>query len=268
MHAKRGDLIVVPADGYRKDILFGEIMDDPGNVVRVDAKDGDSGTFTYVGRTVKWRAFQEKRFLSQNLIDLLHTPSAFFRIGKREMREEVYRIAYENFVYGDIFAATFETTKEHFSTSDSAVTAMWFNVLSAVNKAIESNEDISKKTFLDLALTRSVDDQEGELAININSPGQYILRSLGVFALATMAMLPLTEISAAEIVNSTVKVELKTVGSAKNDCSLRIEQAIKDYAETLSVGRLRDACKIGQRARTEATLKTKARLKKGKEKPR
>lgn len=256
---KKGDLIALPAEGYRKEVLLGQILDEPGEVVLLPVKDGEK-TYTYIGRRVLWRASQEKRFFSRDLIDLLHTQSAFFLLPK-SLYEEMYRLAYENFIVGDFYAATFQTTKQHFSTSDSAVTGMWFNALASVREALERGQELdAAKTYFELGMTATKNEREGELAININSPGEYLLRSVGAFALVVMAMLPLTEVSAHDIINSDIKVHLKTIGSANDSCALKIDEAIMSYAKTLSVLRLQKHCEIGKRARAEATIKTKAWL--------
>lgn len=75
-----------------------------------------------------------------------------------------------------------------------------------------------------------------------------------------MAMLPLTSASASEILNSDIKVHVKTIGSADASCAIKIPNEIKAYAKTLSVQRLEEHCKIGIRAREEATIHTKAQL--------
>ena len=257
--AKKGDIIVIPAEGWRRDVLIGEFLDEPGVVKSYEARDDDA-THTYIGRAVKWRAMQEKRYFSSDLVTMLHTPTAFFALPK-SLHEEIYRIAYENFIIGDLFSATFSTSKQHFSTSDSAIIGTWFNALSAVRGAIENGKSIDDLSYLDLGLRQSDNPTEGELAININSPGEYILRSTGPFALAVMGLYPLMSVDAQQLATSSVRVHLQTVGSADDSCSLRVEQSMKGMIDTLSISRLQEACKVGKRAESEATLRTSARLK-------
>lgn len=256
--AKKGDLIVIPPDNYRKSVLIGELLDHPGEVVSHTAVDGEIER-NYVGRRVKWLAKKEKRSFSSDLIDLLHTPAAFFALPRR-LHEEIYRVSYENFIVGDVFSATFETSKEHFSTSDNAVVSVWFNALAAVRDHLEGRSHIgSNDNFYAIGLLRSLSPAEGELGININSPGEYVLRSLGVFAFVAMAFFPITSVEANDILAQPIRVHVKTVGTAGDECALRVAEALKNYAEVLSLLRLRDACVVGERAKSEATLTTKAR---------
>lgn len=259
LEAKKGDLILIPAEGWRKEVLVGEFLDEPGDLIKHDARD-EEATHTYIGRRVRWRAKQEKRHFSIDVIKMLHTQTAFFAMPKA-VREEIYRLAYVNFMIGNVFSATFSTTKEQFATSDSAVVGMWFNALSAVRDAIESGESIDGVSYLDLGLLRSENPSEGELAININSPGEYVLRSLGPFALAVMGLFPLMQVNAQDLVDQDINVTMHTVGAADKNCALKVEKAMKDMVETLSVTRLQVACSVGKRAATEATMHTGARLK-------
>lgn len=255
---QKGDLIIVPSDGYQNDVLVGEVLSDPGNLTEYTADD-DGTEYIYMGRPVRWLGRQEKRELSRELIKLLHTPTAFFSIP-RGNREEIYQIAYKSFVYFDNYVAEFSIEKEKFTTSDSAVVSTWLNALASVRDILESGEDIGERTYLDLGLRETTSPDESELAINVNSPGEFSLRSVGPFAFVVMSFLPLMASSAEEILQSDIKVKVKAVGSTSPDCELPIEAAIAEYAKTLSVQRLNEACKIGLRAQKEATMKTKARV--------
>lgn len=261
LHAKKDDLIIVPADGYRRDVLIGEVLDDPGEPLIYEAKDGD-GSYSYVGRRVRWRARQEKREFTRDVIDSLHSQAAFHTI-KRSLREEIYALAYENFILGDLYVATFRTSKEQFTTSDSAVVSVWFNALAAVYAANEEGHphSVANQSFSELGLLRSNEAETGELAIDIASPGSVLLQTTGVFALAVMALFPLMQLDAATIAQQPVVVRIHTVGSATDQCALQVSKAVNEIADTLAVRRLQEACKVGTRAREEATLHTKARLK-------
>lgn len=256
--ARKGDLIVVPGGGYDKDVLIGQILDEPGE-----------GSFTnpigesqsrYPGRRVKWLPTQQKRHFSTELIRLIHSSTAFHTIGTNR-REEIYRLAFRNFVLGDNFTATFDTKKQHFSTSDSAIISAWFNGLAAVRDAVELGETLREDTFWELALLHAQSAEEGELSININSPGQFILKSVGVFALVVMALTATAgEVSAKEIVSNPPTVTLQTIGSADSSCALKVDAAIASYVSTLTYKRTVQACDLAIRAKQEATLTTNAEL--------
>lgn len=262
LEAKKGDLVVLPADGYRREVLIGELLDDPGVISFVEAKDGGE-TSEYAGRRVKWLPSKEKREFHEKVIKSLHSSAAFHTISK-STRQEIYEVAYQNFILENLFVATFHTTKQQFTTSDNAIVSVWFNALAATYSAREGDPEssIAGKSFAELGLLRSEESQRGELSIDIASPGSVLLHSAGVFALATMALFPLMELDAATLAASPIAVKLHTVGGAGKECELVVSKAAEGIIQTLSVRRLQDACETAMRARHEATLATSARLKK------
>lgn len=261
LEAKKGDLVVLPADGYRREVLIGELLDEPGKISFVPAKDGDDVS-DYAGRRVKWLPSKEKREFHERVIKSLHSSAAFHTIA-RSARQEIYEVAYQNFILDHLFVATFQTTKQQFTTSDNAIVSVWFNALAATFSAQEGhpNSSIVNKTFADLGLVRSAESQRGELSIDIASPGSVLLHSMGVFSLAAMALYPLMQLDAATLAASPIAVKLHTVGAAGKECELKVSKAAEGIIQTLSVRRLQDACETAVRARNEATLDTKARLK-------
>lgn len=268
LEAKKGDLVVLPADGYRREVLIGELLDEPGVVSFVEAKDGGEVS-EYVGRRVKWLPSKEKREFHERVIKSLHSSAAFHTIAK-SARQEIYEVAYQNFILEDLFVATFQTTKQQFTTSDNAIVSVWFNALAATFSAQEGDpgSSIADKSFAELGLLQSAESQRGELSIYIASPGSVLLHSAGVFALATMALFPLMELDAATLAASPIAVKLHTVGGAGKECELVVSKAAEGIIQTLSVKRLQAACETAMRARDEATLGTRARLKKPPKKPK
>ncbi|HQS94954.1 MAG TPA: hypothetical protein PK823_00445 [Novosphingobium sp.] len=161
--AKKGDLVVVPADGYTKDVLIGELLDEPWHTVSVDAEDGEEGTFTYVGRRVRWRAAQPKRLFSSQLIDALHVQTAMFQLG-RSLSEEIYRLAYRNFVHKNNYVSEFYTSKVHFTSEDSAVLSAWLNGFEVLRNRIESNNSGSLPgSFAQMGLAKMPDNAAADL---------------------------------------------------------------------------------------------------------
>ena len=149
LEAKKGDLVVLPADGYRREVLIGELLDEPGVINFVEARDGDAVS-EYAGRRVKWLPSKEKREFHEKVIKSLHSSAAFHSIAK-SARQEIYEVAYQNFILEDLFVATFQTTKQQFTTSDNAIVSVWFNALAATFSAQEGDPDssIANKSFAD-----------------------------------------------------------------------------------------------------------------------
>jgi len=135
---KQGDLVVVPVEGYAKEVLIGELLSAPGELSLVEARDGDY-TGRYLGRPVFWRATAQKLLLSPNLIKALHTQTAVFALGK-SLREEVYRHAYSNFIYMGQFVSEFHVGKQKWTAEDSAVVSMWLNGFDVLRDAIDQGD--------------------------------------------------------------------------------------------------------------------------------
>jgi hypothetical protein len=257
--AKKGDLIVVPPPGWRREVLIGEIADEPGTPIRVEAKDGEE-TFTYLGRKVRWRTSVEKRFMRQTLLEKLHNPQAFFPVGI-DQHEDVYALAYENYVWRDNFVATFRTSKERFTSADNLVASVWFNGLTAARNAAENNTLLTTSSFVDAALLPTAPDTENELELNINSPGTILVRSASAFALAAMALLPLNATEAQAVADGNTRITLHAVGGVDPGCQLQVEAAVADYVRSLGPDLLLEACEFGDKARNGATLRSRVQLK-------
>lgn len=259
--AKKGDIIVVPVEGYDKDVLIGELLDHPWEVKTVTAEDGEDGAFNYIGRRVVWRAARPKRFFSNEMIAKLHTQTAFFQFG-RSLHDEIYRLAYKNYVYDGSYVAEFHTSKQHFTSEDSAVLSAWLNGFEFVRHRVDTNSTAAlPASFAEMGLAKLPDKSSSDLTININSPGSFVLKSSGPFALALMAMLPLSACGEKKIIDDGVEVQLKTIGSADATCSIEVEEDVKTYSTTLSYKHLEKACELGRRAQDDAQVTTQARLK-------
>jgi len=257
--AKKGDLVVVPVEGYSKDVLIGELLDEPWDVRTIEAVDGEEGPFTYIGRRVRWRAEQPKRFFSGEMIKALHTQTALFSLA-RSLHEEVYRLAYRNFVYRDNYVAEFYTSKARFTSEDSAVLSAWLNGFDFLQSKMRSKEKLPG-SFYEMGLSKVPDADAADLTININSPGAFVLRSTGGFALALMAMFALSGCDSKAVVDNGVTVKLKVVGAATNDVGNVIEGCVNDMAVALGEARLDQSSDLCVRAEQDAKVTTAAALK-------
>lgn len=258
---KKGDLVVIPAEGYNKEVLVGELLTDPGVVRKVEAKDGEH-IGVYVGRPVAWRGSVRKADVSSAMLKALHTQTAVF-IVSQQVAEEVYRIAYRNFVYRERYVAEFAIGKQKFTAEDSAVVSMWLNGFDAVRHDLESSDQSlidASKSFYALGLERVPDSDAAELRININSPGEIFVKSRTPFALALMVLLALGGCDGSAIVNDAVTVHLKTVGAATSDCRHHIEDTVNSMAGALGEKRIEEACELAERAVKDAKVTTHARL--------
>ena len=260
--AKKGDFVVVPAEGYDKEILFGEFLTDPSDLQVVEAKDGDH-VGQYVGRPVRWRKRVIKRDLSPSLIDELHYRAAVF-ILSRSRAEDVYREVLGNFVIRGRYVAEFSTEKEKFTPEDFAVVSMWLNGMDYLRHEMAANPNLVLPTqmgFAAMGLERVPDDGATELRIEIQSPGEIFAKTVGPFALTLMALMTLSGCSATDIIDNGVTIEMKSVGDHAPDCHLEVEQSVNAQVRTMSYARLDEANCLAERAKTDAGIKTAGRLK-------
>lgn len=259
--AKKGDFVVIPAEGYDKEILFGEFLNDPGVLKTVEAQDG-SHFGSYIGRPVQWRKKTIKRELNPKLIDALHSRVAVFPLI-HERAEDVYREVLGNFIFRGKFVAEFRTAKDKFTAEDTAVVSTWLNGFDYLRHQMALDVDLelpAAMNFYRMGLEPVPDDGAAELRINIQSPGEIFVRSAGPFALALMAMFALTGCDAKAVVENGVTIKLKTIGDASDDCRIQVENTVNGIVRTMSYERLNDANCLGGRAASDAKVRVDASL--------
>ena len=258
--AQRGDLVVVPAEGYDKEVLIGELLTEAGALRRIEASDGEYQGI-YFGRPVAWRLGIPKFELSADLIKALHTRAAVFTLGESRKRD-VYRLAYGNFVYKGDYVAEFRTGKEHFTAEDAAVITAWLNGLQVLRHSLDNGGGARDgEAFYDLALDQLPGDAGGDLKININSPGEIFFRTGKPLALSLMVLFALSGCDAHQVVNDGVTVHLKSVAGAANDPQQEVEADVNGLATALGENRLEVVNGLGKRASKDALVSTRATVK-------
>lgn len=259
--AKKGDLVVVPAEGYQRDVLIGEFVDEPGPVAPVTLQDSHNRPVTYLGRRVRWLGKQKKRLFSDDLIQLLHSQTAFFDIGQRHY-EAIYEIAYHNYASPQNFVASFTTSKQTFTARDNLLVSLWFEAISAVRNVVdgEAGPFQPDQRLFEIAVSSSF-SEASELSININSPGEFILRSSREFALVVMALFTLASAQPTFAQAQSVHVEAKHVGNASSECVGRVDASVRRYLDALGAKKWQEACDMAVAASKSATLATDAKLK-------
>ncbi|MEO7178434.1 MAG: hypothetical protein ABIW83_06290, partial [Allosphingosinicella sp.] len=157
--AEKGDLILMPQKGYSTEVLIGQLLDDAGIAKKFKATD-DGGLHTYYGRRVKWVGAIEKRLFSAELVDLLQTPVAFFDVGSSNY-EQVYRLAFDNYVYDQQFVATFRTGKKIFTPKDNFLTSVWLELLEVLEEARETGVSLpNDASIYDLVIGSNIDEDD------------------------------------------------------------------------------------------------------------
>lgn len=257
--AKKGDLIIVPPEGWREPLLIGEVLSDKGEIFPVEAEDGEySGQF--FGRQVAWRASISKTDISDDLLKIVHTRAAVFAIPE-SVKEEVYRFAFGNFVYKGVFVAEFKTSKERFTAEDSAVVGTWLNAMDVFRNALAEGDEKSGISFAELGLEKLPDELAAELKINIQSPGEIFVRTAGPFALSLMALFALGGCSPESVDKNAVTVSLKQVGAGDPEAASQVERDVNAIKTALGENRIEKAGELVVRAKRDAEVSTGAALK-------
>lgn len=258
--AAKGDLVVVPAEGYRENVLIGEFLTEAGELRKVEAQDGEySGG--YYGRAVAWRIGLPKLMLDEELIGALHTRAAVFALGETQ-KESVYRLAYGNFVYRGRYVAEFRTTKGKFTAEDHAVVATWLNAIDVLHDAwMHGQDDRSGYSFAELGLEKLPDDRASEVKINIQSPGEVFVRSTRPLALSMMAIFALSSCDSKAVADNHITVRLKHVGAHDGSVQEAVETDVNAIRVALGQARIEQQARLASRAQDDALLSTKATLK-------
>lgn len=258
--AKKGDLVVIPADGYDKEVLIGELLSEPGELRRVEAEDGEYQG-VYFGRAVAWKLAIPKLSLSEDLIKGLHTRAAVFPLGESR-KAEIYRLVYKNFVYKGDYVAEFRTEKEHFTAEDAAVVAAWLNGFQVLHHSLEQNLDNRlEESFRSLALDELPDGAGADLKIKIQSPGEIFVRTKKPLALSLMVLFSLSGCSPDQVVDDGVTVHLKSVAGEAMNAQAAVTADVNGLTTALGEKRLKEANDLGQRAMRDAKMSTRGALK-------
>lgn len=257
--ANHGDIVIVPPDGWKEHVLIGEILTDAGSISRVEASDGEYGGY-FFGRRVVWLTSVSKTDLTDDLISVLHSRAAVFTVPNN-LKEEVYRHAYGNFVYDGAYTAEFRTKKERFTAEDSAVVGTWLNAMDVLRNSLYHGDARTGVSLAELGLETLPDSEAAELKIDIQSPGEIFVRTAGPFALSLMALFALSGCSSEAVDKNTITVKLKHVGAGDQAIGLAVEKDVNAMKTALGEQRIEKSGQLVRRAENNALVSTKASLK-------
>ncbi len=258
--AKKGDLILMPQKGYTTEVLIGELEDDAGEVWTIEAQD-DGTKWKYFGRRVVWVGSIEKRLFKRELIEQLQTPVAFFDVGVSNY-DQVYRLAFDNYVYDQQYVGTIRTDKRIFTPKDNFLTSVWLEMLEVLEGARESGRSLpADMSIYELVIDSDIsEDERDDLSISVQSPGWFRIRSQAPSPLASLALyaLALAGVSYDEAVAATVSA--KVVRQADDSCMGDVDASVRDYIRSLGRNRWAQACTLAKQADAEAKLKVQAQV--------
>lgn len=261
-YAEKGDLLLMPQKGYTTRVLIGQLLDDAGDIRTVTAKDGGD-VYTFYGRRVKWVGGIEKRLFNAELVEQLQTPVAFFDVGASNY-EQVYRLAFDNYVYDRQFVATFRTSKKIFNPKDNFLTSVWLELLEVLEEAREGGNSLPENaTIYDLVIGSNIDEENrDDLSISVQSPGWFRIRSMVASPLASIALFAMAVQGVPYNDAIAATTAAKIVRQADDTCMGDVDASVRDYIKLLGKDRWEQACKLAKQAEADAKLKADARVKK------
>jgi hypothetical protein len=258
--AKKGDLIVMPDKGYTTNVRIGMLLDKPGALKTVVASDIDTN-YRYYGRRVAWVGEIEKRKLSDALISQLHSQAAFFDLG-RSHYEEIYDRAFDDYVYDELFVATFRTSKNIFTSKDSLLSSLWFELIEVLEEARDGHEELAIDNIYELAVESDInEDDRNDLSIYVQSPGWFRWRSQKSEPLAAIALFAMATANVPYAEAKKVTVSAQVIRQADSECLGDVNASVRAYLELLGKDRWEQACKLATKAKDQATLRSNATLK-------
>lgn len=261
--ARKGDLILVPlGDGFASRVAIGELLDSEGDVRRLKYTSDDYEYETF-GRRIKWLAKVDKNKLATKLVDSLHSSTAFHVLPKSEF-EEAYNYAYGTFTYDGIYVAKFETDKETFTPTDYANIGALFNGLAVVHDMAIERTKIDED-FLELAM---LSDSSATMELRRNSPLSVIVRTIGPLAFTTAVFYSASAEGRAATDLQNVSVSARTVGQASDICRIDVPPDVAAAADGFGLRRWKSYCKVQTNVERGASVRSPARLKNAKKKPK
>jgi hypothetical protein len=208
---KPGDLVLVGASSQYDPVLIGELIEpyDP----KVFTYYEKYGRDKIPARRVKWlRTDFERRQLSQGLSRLLSNRRTVITVSEIEYGEEVYQIAYGDYVYGEHSRYIYEGKK--YKNIGLAIKP-GLDLLSYFIAAYHACEEDEIVNFAGLDVNKAINsyfEQEilNSFEVDFRSPGEYVLNAkkaalpllVAILVSATSGSLTLTEARAAEVKNT------------------------------------------------------------------
>lgn len=266
---KKGDLILFAGASVYDPVNIGEITADftPTDVMSHPRYPREEIPF----RSVRWiQTKVERRDLSQDLSLLLSNRRAIISIPKSLHGEEVYRIAYGDYVLGD-------NARYKFHGPDYAnyapTTVPGLNLISYFAAAFNAIEEDELEAFLNLSIDEAIknyfeQDALYSFEIDFASPGGYILHAkkavLPLFVAVMVAAsgnpaFSLDELKSANITNS-VNIAVPSAPSAgqqsvSSQCVLDIKEKYEAMMEVMGAKRWQELCKMNAEAKDGVGLR-------------
>ncbi|WP_157787866.1 hypothetical protein [Bradyrhizobium elkanii] len=268
---KPGDLVLVGGFSHYQPILVGEIEEpfDARRYVRYERYGNDRIPL----RRVNWLQMNvERRVLSEPLSKLLSNRRTVVHIDKHIFGEEVYRIAYGDYVSGADARYIYEGPK-YKNIALAAVPGI--DLISYFCAAFNAAEEGELDSFANLDISKATSnyfeqDVLYSFEIEFASPGAYVLHAkraalpllVAVLVAATSGNISLNEARAATVENSASAVTATATAPAVDACTLEIQQKYAAIMASINADRFKQLCKMNRDAQDGVGLRTRIKRKK------
>jgi hypothetical protein len=256
-----GDLVLLAGRSIYEPVLVGEVDGafNPDDYTHIDRYPGAAIPM----RRVHWLPVSnERRFLSKDLSMLLSNRKAVVNIDRRLFGEQVFRIAYGDYVDKEASRYIFEGNNYNNQATDAIPGIRLIAYFCAAFSAEEQNRlseffaldiDDSIETFFDRSLLSSFE-------LDFRSPGEYVLFAKNAALALTVALLvsatadglSLTAARQAEIENS--RESDTQISSEAAKCPPQIENAYRNILNAINLEKYEKACKLNKAAQNGVGL--------------
>lgn len=267
-----GDLVLVGRQSLYDPILIGEIEGefDPKETVRVERY----GNERIPARHVRWLAVNvERRYLSQTLSLLLSNRHAVISIDKDKYGEEVYKVAYGEYVFGTDSRYVFQGPKYK---NIAPATVPGINLITYFVAAFNACELDEVEEFAKLDIQGAIDnyfeqDILHSFEIEFSSPGEYVLHAkraaLPLFVAVAIAATDgyisgVQEARSVEIMNSATTAQVAVPPPA--DACIEIQEKYRAIMNAINADRFNDLCALNKDAQSGVGLKVNVKKRKKK----
>ena len=267
-----GDLVMVGAFSQYDPVLIGEITHpfNPEDFTHYETYPRERIPI----RRVQWlRTDFERRGLSQALSKLLSNRRAVIQI-QRSLYEEVYQIAYGDYVVGEHSRYIYEG-KEYKNIGLAILPGI--NLISYCIAAFNACEEEELEKFSELSIDQAIanyfeQDILYSFEVDFRSPGEYVLHAkraalpllVAVLVSATSGTISLPEARGAEVKNSAAISEAAPGAGKPDACTLEIQEKYKAIMAAIGAERFKQLCSLNKDAQHGVGLKVNVKQKKKK----
>lgn len=267
-NAKKGDLVIVPNRKGRNDTRIGVFSTDPSERIFIEGASVYTRYF-FPARQIEWLAQPNEERFSPQLTNILRHEHAFVDIGS-DLYNEVFSLAYGNFISSDVYSALVTNGNNDFTDSDNALVGVIFTLSAYACQAYENgDETFEVEDIFDFILHRPPREYACHFASLHNSPGftRYIGEKgtalVAAAVIAGLLALP-SDANAAQIRRYTGQIELVNSQALQAGlCDPNIAEPVKILYRSIGGDKLRKACQSMQETARRAEVRVRARPTRG-----